>query len=140
LNNNEQARYEMTGVDSPDGVIRRFSELLNAGDVEGALALYEPEATFVSEPGHWVTGANEIRAALQRFAALEPELDGEIESVRQAGEIALVINRWSLRGRAPEGPVEMGGRSADVLRRQRDGSWRVVIDDPWGAAAPDAEA
>jgi uncharacterized protein (TIGR02246 family) len=123
----------MTDLESPDGVIRRFSELLNGGDVEGALSLYEPEATFVPEPGARVSGSAEIRAALERFAALEPELVGEIEAVREAGGVALVVNRWSLRGRSPEGPVEMEGRSADVLRRQADGSWRVLIDDPWGA-------
>jgi ketosteroid isomerase-like protein len=128
----------MNGVDSPDGVIRRFSALLNARDVDGAVALYEPEAAFVAEPGRWVTGMDEIRAALERFAALEPELEGEIESVREAGGIALVVNRWSLRGRGPDGPVELGGRSADVLRRQSDGSWRVLIDDPWGVSGSTA--
>jgi len=126
----------MTDLDSPDSVIRRFSELLNARDVESVLALYEPDATFVPEPGRLVAGTDEIRAALGRFAALEPELDAEIESVREAGGVALVVNRWSLRGHGPDGPVEMGGRSADVLRRQSDGSWRVLIDDPWGATAP----
>jgi uncharacterized protein (TIGR02246 family) len=124
----------MNDVDSPDGTIRRFSALLNARDVEGALALYEPEAAFVAEPGRWVTGRDAIKVALERFAALEPELEGEVESVREAGGIALVVNRWSLRGRGPDGPVEMGGRSADVLRRQSDGSWRVLIDDPWGVS------
>jgi hypothetical protein len=28
----------------------------------------------------------------------------------------------------------MSGTSADVLRRQEDGSWRVLIDDPWGGS------
>jgi uncharacterized protein (TIGR02246 family) len=125
----------MNDLNSPDGVIRLFSNRLNERDVDGALALYEPEAAFVAEPGRWVAGRDEIRAALERFAALEPKLEGEVESVREAGGIALVINRWSLRGRGPDGPVEMGGRSADVLRRQSDGSWRVLIDDPWGAGA-----
>ena len=126
----------MNDVDSPDGVIRRFSALLNARDVDGALELYEPAAAFVAEPGRWVTGRDEIRAALERFAALEPELEGEIESVREAGGIALVVNRWSLRGRGPNGPVELSGRSADVLRLQTDGTWRVLIDDPWGVSGP----
>jgi ketosteroid isomerase-like protein len=125
----------MNDLNSPDGVIRLFSNRLNERDVDGALALYEPEAAFVAEPGRWVTGIDEIRAALERFAALGPELEGEVESVGEAGGIALVINRWSLRGRGPDGPVELGGRSADVLRRQSDGSWRVLIDDPWGAGA-----
>src|SRR5262245_58556655 len=124
----------MNELESPGGVIRRFSTLLNARDVDGALALYETDAAFVSEPGRWVTGREKIRAALERFAALQPKLEGEIESVLEAGGIALVVNRWSLRGRGPDGPIEMGGRSADVLRRQGDGSWQVVIDDPWGVS------
>jgi uncharacterized protein (TIGR02246 family) len=123
----------MNEVETPEAVIRRFSALLNERDVDGALALYEAEAMFVAEPGTSVSGTEEIRAALERFAALEPELGGEIELVREAGGVALVVNRWSLRGSGPEGPVEIAGRSADVLRRQADGSWRVLIDDPWGA-------
>jgi uncharacterized protein (TIGR02246 family) len=126
----------MNDLSSPEVVIRLFSDRLNRSDVDGALALYEPEAAFVAEPGRWVKGTDEIRAALERFAALEPKLEGEIESVREAGGVALVVNRWSLRGRGPEGPVEMNGRSADVLRQQDDGTWRVLIDDPWGATVP----
>ncbi|HVE68215.1 MAG TPA: DUF4440 domain-containing protein [Solirubrobacteraceae bacterium] len=53
--------------------------------------------------------------------------------VVESGDTALVLNRWTLRGTAPDGtPVEMGGLSADVLRRAGDGAWRVAIDDPWG--------
>jgi ketosteroid isomerase-like protein len=29
-------------------------------------------------------------------------------------------------------PMQMEARSADVLRRQPDGTWRFVIDNPWG--------
>jgi ketosteroid isomerase-like protein len=28
--------------------------------------------------------------------------------------------------------VTLTGQNADVLRRQPDGSWRFVIDNPWG--------
>ena len=117
----------------PEDVIRDFAVRLNEGDVAGALALYEPYAAFVPEPGRTVQGTPAIRDALERFVALEPTLSGEIQGVRVGGDVALVMNRWSLRGHGPDGPVEMGGTSADVLRRQPDGSWRVLIDDPWGA-------
>jgi ketosteroid isomerase-like protein len=45
-----------------------------------------------------------------------------------------VANRWTLAGTRPDGAaIEMKGVSADVLRRRADGSWGIVIDDPWGA-------
>jgi hypothetical protein len=28
--------------------------------------------------------------------------------------------------------VRLEARNADVLRRQQDGTWRFVIDNPWG--------
>ena len=120
---------------TPEGVIRGFADRITRGDVEGALGLYEPEAVFVAQPGRTVCGTEAIREELERFAALEPELTGEIRGIREGGGIALVLNRWSLKGRSPEGAVEMSGISADVLRRQADGTWRVLIDDPWGGSA-----
>jgi uncharacterized protein (TIGR02246 family) len=117
-------------------VIERFALHLNEGDVDAALALYEPDAAFVPEPGTIVHGLDAIRQALERFAALEPTLTGAIQKVVEADGTALVRNRWTLTGTAPDGvPIELAGLSADVLRRQADGSWRVLIDDPWGGSA-----
>ena len=112
-----------------------LAERLGAGDVDGALALYDPEATFAPQPGAQVTGLDAIRAALEQFAALRPAMTGEVEKVLEAGDVALVTNRWSLRGTGPDGgPLEMAGVSADVMRRRPDGTWRILVDDPWGAA------
>jgi uncharacterized protein (TIGR02246 family) len=119
----------------PETVIQRFGELLAAGDVDALIELYEPEATFAPQPGKTAVGHEEIRAALTAFLAVRPRIEGEIEKVLSAGDTALVANRWKLTGTAPDGtPVNMSGRSADVLRRRPDGSWGIVIDDPWGAA------
>jgi uncharacterized protein (TIGR02246 family) len=119
----------------PETTIERFSELLAMGDLEAMLELYEPDAAFAPQPGETVTGRAEIRAALESFLAVRPRMEGRIEKVLQAGDTALVANRWRLSGTAPDGsPVEMAATSADVLRRRADGSWGIVIDDPWGAA------
>jgi uncharacterized protein (TIGR02246 family) len=109
---------------------------MRTGDVEGALSLYEREAAFVPEPGTTLTGRTAIRAALEGFAALEPKIDGEITKTIEADGIALVVNHWWLAGKAPDGaPVAMKGVSTDVMRRQPDGAWKILVDDPWGGAA-----
>ena len=121
---------------APAHVIERFGQLLSAGDVPAAAALYEADAAFVVEPGKVVVGRPAIEAALLQFAALQPTLTSDIEQVVHAGDVALVVNRWTLDGTAPDGSsVHLEGRSADVLRRTQSGSWRITIDDPWGGVA-----
>ena len=120
----------------PEAVIERFSRLLAEGDLDAMVELYEPDAAFAPQPGAHVTGREAIRDALAAFLAVRPRMTGQIEKVLRAGDTALVANRWTLSGTAPDGsPVEMAATSADVLRRRADGSWGIVIDDPWGAAA-----
>ena len=125
----------MSQESRPEAVIERFSQLLAEGDLDAMVELYEPEATFAPQPGESVSGRDAIRSALGAFLAVQPRMTGTIEKVLRAGDTALVANRWNLSGTAPDGaPVEMASTSADVLRRRSDGSWGIVIDDPWGAA------
>jgi len=120
----------------PEAAIKRFSELLAEGELDAMVELYEPDATFAPQPGESVSGRDAIRSALEAFLAVQPRMTGTIEKVLRAGDTALVANRWSLSGTAPDGSrVEMAATSADVLRRRSDGSWGIVIDDPWGATA-----
>ena len=126
---------EAATASAPKAVIERFSQLLAEGDLDAMVELYEPDATFAPQPGAEVTGRDAIRDALAAFLAVKPRMTGTIEKVLCAGDTALVANRWTLSGTAPDGsPVEMASTSADVLRRRSDGSWGIVIDDPWGAS------
>jgi ketosteroid isomerase-like protein len=129
-----------TGTDtrptSPRDVIERFERYLGDRDVEALVALYEPHAAFEAEPGTVVHGHGAIRQALARFVGLDPTITGQIQKVVEADGTALVVNKWRLEGTGPDGaPIQMGGLSADVMRRRPDGSWRMLIDDPWGGGA-----
>jgi len=58
----------------------------------------------------------------------------EVCKVFQTGGIALTHSDWTLTGTAPDGStVNMGGKSADVMRRQPDGTWLLIIDNPFGS-------
>ena len=65
------------------------------------------------------------------FHRLERQLDLEVKRVLQSSDLALVITEWSFKGTGPDGKsVNMAAKSADVLRKQSDGTWRFVIDNP----------
>jgi ketosteroid isomerase-like protein len=123
-------------TNSPAATVQRVSELLGEGALEPLVELYEPDAAFAPEPGRAVTGTAAIRAALEPFVAMRPRMRGTVQKVLEAGDTALVTYRWQLEGTGPDGsPIRLDGTSSDVLRRRPDGSWGVLIDDPWGAAA-----
>jgi uncharacterized protein (TIGR02246 family) len=121
---------------TPLATLERFSACLNAGDLDGALALYLPEAVFRPAPDQdAISGREAIGEALRALFTLEPTIAGEVQRVHEAGDTALVTNRWRLAGTDPTGAaVEMSGTSADVMRRREDGSWGILVDDPWGGA------
>jgi len=118
---------------TPDELDRLFASAMNAGDLEGLVALYEPQATLAPEPGTVVTGVTSIRAALGGFIAAKARLTLQSKVLAQTGDIALTTSKWDLTGNGPDGkPMKMSGQSAEVARRQADGTWRFVIDTPWG--------
>ena len=85
------------------------------------------------QPGILNRGLPGVREALAGFIAMKGTLDLKVTRVLEASDLALVTTVWSFTGTGPNGePVNLAGKSADVLRRQSDGSWRLVIDNPWG--------
>jgi ketosteroid isomerase-like protein len=97
------------------------------------MPLYESDAAFATEPGTLGRGASGVREALTGFISMKGKLDLEVIRVLEVDDLALVIGVWSFNGTGPDGePVQLAARNADVLRRQGDGTWRFVIDNPWG--------
>ncbi len=118
---------------TPEQVLKSIVDGINAGNVDALMRLYEPEAVFATQPGSLNRGLPGVREALAGFIAMKGTLDLKVTRVLEASDLALVATVWSFTGTGPDGkPVKLAAKSADVLRRQADGSWRLVIDNPWG--------
>jgi uncharacterized protein (TIGR02246 family) len=105
----------------PEDLTRLFVERANAKDAAGIAALYEPEAVMAYPPGEVTVGRDAIRAlwehALANAPAFEPE---EPLPTLVSGDIALTSTI------ARDG----AGVRAQVVRRQADGSWLRLLDQP----------
>src|SRR5262245_17371607 len=117
----------------PEDVDKEFAQALNAGNLDALTAIYEPQATLMSSPGTLVTGTAAIRDALAQFVAGKPKMTLSAKLVAQSGDLAVTSAKWELAMTGPDGkPTQMTGQSVEVVRRQPDGTWRAVIDLPFG--------
>jgi uncharacterized protein (TIGR02246 family) len=122
------------GVNNPDDFHRAFATAFNSGNVEAVLALYEPEAGLVPQPGTVAQGHAAIRQALQQFLAVRGTMRIETVYVMKQGGLALTRGQWHLSGKDAQGhPIEMSGKSIEVARQQPTGEWLLAIDHPFGA-------
>jgi ketosteroid isomerase-like protein len=99
------------------------------------VSLYEATAVMVEKPGRIAQGEGEIRDSLRALIESGVQLTIGVTQVVQASDIAFVVSAWSVSRRADGARREIArGQGTDVMRRQGDGTWRFVIDNPYGAA------
>jgi uncharacterized protein (TIGR02246 family) len=118
---------------TPKEFLSSYVEEFNEKNVSSLIDMYETDACFVVQPGQVVNGLENIRQSLQGFVDMNGKLESKVKRVIQTSNLALVNTEWSFSGDGPDGkPVNIAGKATDVLRQQSDGTWRVLIDNPWG--------
>ena len=121
----------MTAKTAED-VDRLFGERVNAGDLEGLVALYEPNATLATEDAGNLIGHEAIRGYLQTLVGMKATIDMGTYRVVPAGDgLAVVHHDWQAVITTPDGQqMTMTGKATEVVRRQADGSWLFALDGP----------
>ncbi|MNJ99204.1 SnoaL-like domain protein [compost metagenome] len=120
----------------PDDLSRILVQALETGDIETSVALYEPSAVLFSKSGRTMTGLDEIRKNNAALIALKPRFNIAFIKFTLSGDGSLATNRMkaTLSWKDAEGkPVEASVDTLEVARKQEDGSWRYIIDDPYGS-------
>jgi ketosteroid isomerase-like protein len=102
----------------PQDLERLLVTRQHAGDVEGMMALYEPQAVVDCADGTVLRGTDAIPAYFAGVVATGRKFAfGEQRPAVISGDLALTSTR------VPDGTV-----IAEVARRQADGTWLWVID------------
>ena len=118
---------------SPLERLKLLFDAINRKDIEAAVSCYEETAMLSQKPaGDDAAGVGRIREALGGFLAFRMEMSDPREVLDASGDIALTGIVWKATGSGPDGkPLSLGGKSSEVLRRQKDGDWLIAIDSPW---------
>ena len=113
--------------------VLKMTEAFHKKDLDGVMASYESKAVIVFEPGMPVSDPNAIRAGFQGFFDVNPTFEYFGHEVFVNGNLAIHLAPWKMRGTTPDGQeISQSGLSIAVLKKQKDGSWLMVFDDPYG--------
>ena len=102
----------------PQDLERLLVSRESAGDVDGMVALYELHAVLDDGDGQVIVGREAIRGFYVKLISMERKFAfGDQRTPLVSGDLALTSTRL------PDGSV-----TAEVARRQADGTWLWVID------------
>ncbi len=121
----------------PEAIHELFEEYVNDGDLECVADLYEPDAVLVERDGKMVSGATAIKKYLGGLFSMKPRIRIHPTGMIDAEDIAVLVSEWEMTCTGPDGSsISDSGRTYDIARRQEDGTWRIAVDNPWGAVLP----
>jgi ketosteroid isomerase-like protein len=120
-------------VTSPEHAVEMMDKAFNEGDLESVLNFYDDRAVVVTEPGKLARGKEELRRFFENIMASRPSV-GQLKTfVIEADGIALFLSRWRIIGDRALGTSSPGCFTATtVFRKQPNGEWKALIDNPFG--------
>jgi uncharacterized protein (TIGR02246 family) len=116
---------------SPAEIHALFQNAFNLGDIEALILLYEPDAILMFG-GKPVTGRANIGAAFHSMLSVGVQMSLTTRSIIESPDgLALLHGDWVVR-RAPatESQLTTRGLSTEVVRKQPDDTWLLIIDNP----------
>jgi ketosteroid isomerase-like protein len=108
-------------------------------DIRGVLSHYEKGAAIMFEAGSPITDPEILKQMFEGAFQINPTFEyAKGHEVYVANDIALHIAPWKMKGTAPDGStISDSGLSVAVLRKQADGRWLMVLDNPNSQALMD---
>jgi uncharacterized protein (TIGR02246 family) len=104
----------------------------NTGDLSTVLNMYDLDGVIVPEPGSPVAGREKFEQAVKGILSIKGRMEIKTVYCLQAGDIAVGRSEWSIKD---GDEVKVSAKGVEVLKRQSDGTWKVVIDHAFGAEA-----
>jgi ketosteroid isomerase-like protein len=118
---------------SPEHALELLDRAFAQGDLGAVLSFYEEAAVVITEPGKAARGAEELRSFFARAMQSGASATQLKTQVIEAEGVALFLSRWTLHVKgAPAGVAARTFIATTVFRKQADGGWKALIDNPFG--------
>jgi len=102
----------------------------NTGDLNTVLSMYDVDGIIVAEPDKPVTGREKFETAVKGILAIKGVMEIKTVYCLQSGDVAVGRSEWSIKDGAQ---TKVAAKGVELLKRQANGTWKVLIDHAFGA-------
>jgi ketosteroid isomerase-like protein len=109
---------------------RTLADAFNTGDVNTVLNMYDFNGIIVPEPDKPVSGKEKFSDAIKSILAIKGKMEIKTVYCLQTGDLAVGRSEWNITDGKE---VKVSAKGIEVMKRQSDGGWKIVIDHAFGA-------
>lgn len=120
-------------IHKPSRINQAFADAYNNRDIAAALSLYHKDAYLGQLDGNHATGHEAIRRELEHLHSLGGHMESKNVLTVIQGDTALLRAHWVIETEKDGESVVIRGASAEVARKQPNGLWLYIIDQPLGS-------
>ena len=111
---------------------RALAAAYNTGDLKTVLSMYDVEGIIVAEPDKPVSGREKFEAAVNAILSIKGVMEIKTVYCLESGDVAVGRSEWSIKD---GDQTKVAAKGVELLKRQPDGTWKVLIDHAFGAEA-----
>jgi len=114
----------------PEEAHATLAAAFNTGDVATVLNMYDYNGIIVPEPEKPVSGKQKFEEAIKGILSIKGRMQIKTVYCLQTGDIAVGRSEWNI---TDGDEVKVSAKGIEVMKRQSDGTWKIVIDHAFGA-------
>lgn len=104
----------------------------NTGDVATVMSMYDVTGIIVPEPNKPVSGRQQFEDSIKAILSIKGKMEIKTVYCLQTGNIAMGRSEWSI---TDGDEVKVAAKGIEVMQQQTDGTWKIIIDQAFGAEA-----
>jgi ketosteroid isomerase-like protein len=109
---------------------KTLAAAFNTGDANVILNMYDFSGIIVPEPNKPVSGKAKFVEAINSILAIKGTMEIKTVYCLQTGDVAVGRSEWNITDGKE---VKISAKGIEVMKRQSDGAWKIIIDHAFGA-------
>jgi ketosteroid isomerase-like protein len=109
---------------------KTLAAAFNTGDVQTVLKMYDFEGIIVPEPDKPVSGRTKFEEAIKSILSIRGKMEIKTVYCLETSGLAVGRSEWNI---TDGDDVKVSAKGIEVMKRQADGTWKIVIDHAFGA-------